>query len=424
VCRCRNALAALLGLGLAACVSIRPAPGIGAALPWSELPGWSDTSLVAAWPALLQSCSKLASRDTQWRAICDDAALFPNPNEDIVRAFFETRFTPHTQHNAEGATDGLITGYYEPLLNGSRTRSERYRYPIYRVPDDLVTIDLGDLYPELRNQRLRGRLQGKRVVPYFDRSQIERDRSPLAGNELLWVDDLVALFFLQIQGSGRVRLPNGEMVHVGYADQNGHPYRAIGRTLIERTGLKPEEVDAPAIRAWLAANPKEVQTILNSNPSYVFFSVRDAALPGPLGALGVPLLAEHAIAVDPAYIPLGVPVWLDTSLPSARSSPAASRAAPASANAAKDRPPPAGVSGSRTPEASERQAGTSPAGGTARVSGDSPYRRLVFAQDTGGAIRGPVRADVFFGYGPLAEERAGRMRQSGRLYVLLPAPRS
>lgn len=368
---CRIVWAALLSFTLGACAVFRPAPGPGPAVTWADVPGWSQSALASAWPALLQSCQKLPARDAQWRAICDDAALFQNPNEAVVRAFFETRFTPRVQIGNDGATDGLITGYYEPLLNGSRTPSPRYRYPIYRVPDDLVTIDLGELYPELRNQRLRGRLQGRRVVPYLERAQIDRERSPLAGNEMLWVDDPVALFFLHIQGSGRVRLPNGDVVYVGYADQNGHPYRAIGRTLIERTGMKPEEVDAPAIRAWLAAHPQEVQAMLNSNPSYVFFAPRDASLAGPLGALGVPLLPERAIAVDPAHIPLGLPVWLDTTLPGS----------------------------------------------------EAPYRQLVFAQDTGGAIRGPVRADVFFGYGAEAEARAGRMRQPGRLYVLAPAAR-
>lgn len=293
----------------------------------------------------------------------------PPPDEAAARAFFETRFEPHLQRAGWFRSSGLITGYYEPLLNGSWTRTERYRYPIYRPPDDLVTVDLGALYPELKNKRVRGRLAGRRVVPYPSRSEIDVQPSPLAGNELLWVDDPVALFFLQIQGSGRVRLPTGEIVPVGYAEQNGHPYTAIGRTLAERTGLKLEEIDAPTIRAWLAANPAEAQAVMNTNASYVFFALRDPSLPGPLGALGTPLLPERAIAVDPVYVPLGLPVWLDTLLP----------------------------------DSSE------------------PYRRLVFAQDTGGAIRGAVRADIFFGHGPQAEAHAGRMRASGRLYVLLPA---
>ncbi|MBI3897527.1 MAG: murein transglycosylase A [Gammaproteobacteria bacterium] len=359
----------LLSLSLASCFHVPPPPGPGPVVAWSELPGWSQATLAPAWPALLQSCLKLPQRDPSWQRLCQDAALLPAPSESAARVFFETHFAAHVQYGAAGETEGLITGYYEPLLNGSRTRSERFRYPLYRAPDDLLTLDLGELYPELRNQRLRGRLVGRRVVPYFSRAEIDNGSAPLAGNELLWVDDPVALFFLQIQGSGRVLLPTGETLHVGYADQNGHPYKAIGRTLIERAGLTPEQVNAPSIRAWLAANPAQAQAVLQSNPSYVFFTVRETDQLGPIGALGVPLLAERAIAVDPAYVPLGAPVWLDTTL----------------------------------------------------ADTAIPYRQLVFAQDTGGAIRGPVRADLFFGHGATAEDGAGRMRQPGRLSVLLPA---
>lgn len=362
----RHALLALIALVLPACTTL--APGPGRAVSWDELPGWRSAALASAWPALLQSCRKLAPADASWRALCDEAAAMPPPDDAAARAFFETRFAAHVQRAGWFRSEGLITGYYEPLLNGSWTRTERYRYPIYRAPDDLVTVDLGALYPELKGKRVRGRLTGRRVVPYHARSEIDADPLPLAGNELLWVDDPVALFFLQIQGSGRVRLPSGDVVAVGYAEQNGHPYTAIGRTLAERTGLKPEAIDAPTIRAWLAANPAQAPTVMNTNASYVFFALRDPGLPGPLGALGVPLFPERAIAVDPAYIPLGLPVWLDTTLPDS----------------------------------------------------EARYRQLVFAQDTGGAIKGPVRADLFFGYGPQAEDLAGRMRASGRLYVLLP----
>lgn len=267
-------------------------------------------------------------------------------------------------------SSALITGYYEPLLHGSWTRTDRYRYPIYRAPDDLLTVDLGSVYPQLRGKHVRARLDGRRVVPYYSRAEINGDGVPLAGDELLWVDDPVALFFLQIQGSGRVQLDSGEIVSVGYAEQNGYPYTAIGRVLVQRTGLEPDQIDLPTIRAWLAAHPDDAQAVMNANASYVFFTLRDPNLPGPLGALGVPLLAQRAIAVDPAYIPLGVPVWLDTELPGS----------------------------------------------------DEPYQRLVFAQDTGGAIKGPLRADLFFGHGPDAEANAGRMREPGRLYVLLPSP--
>jgi membrane-bound lytic murein transglycosylase A len=271
--------------------------------------------------------------------------------------------------NGDGSRDGLITGYYEPLLNGSLTRTDRFRYPLYRRPDNLLTVDLTSLYPELKGRPVRGRLDGKRVIPYLDRAQIARERSPLAGNELLWVDDPVEAYLLQVQGSGRVRLPDGSQVAVGYADQNGHPYRSLGAQLIQRGELRREEVTLPRIREWIAAHPEETEALLNSNPSFVFFRLREAGAEGPVGSLGVPLVAERSIAVDPAYITLGLPVWLNTTLPD----------------------------GSR-------------------------YQRLVVAQDTGGAIKGAVRADVFFGQGDAAGRVAGEMKQTGQLYVLRPRP--
>jgi membrane-bound lytic murein transglycosylase A len=359
---------------LASCVSVPPrAPGIGQPVPWTQLPGWQDDRLAQAWPALQSSCQKMPARDARWGELCADAALFPAPDDDTARAFFETRFVAHEISGAQGAADGLITGYYEPLLRGSLTRTDRFKYPLYGRPDDLVTVDLGGLYPELQGKRYRGRLQSNRVVPYYSRAEISHGKRPPDGAVLAWVDDPVALFFLEIQGSGRIQLPDGKRLHVGYADQNGHPYVAIGRTLVESGALKLEDATLPGIRAWLKANPDKAQAVLNSNPSYVFFTLREPDGPGPVGALNVPLLPERSIAVDPAFIPLGSPVWFDTSL--------------------------AGDAGAR------------------------PYRRLVFAQDTGGAIRGPVRADLFLGFGEHAERAAGALRSRGNLYVLLPAER-
>lgn len=361
-----------LALLLASCVGLPTrAPGVGAPVAWDALPGWVEERPAAAWPALLHTCKRMSARDPRWKELCVDAALFPDPDEDTARAFFETRFQPRAVRNDSGGHDGLITGYYEPLLEGSRAPSERFRYPIYQRPDDLLVVDLGELYPELKDRRLRGRVEGRRVVPYFSRAEIANGAAKrLAGRELVWVDDAVALFFLQIQGSGRVQLPDGSTLYVGYADQNGHPYQAIGKRLIELGALKPEEVNLESIRDWLKAHPVEAQDVLNSNPSYVFFVLRDPTLPGPLGSLQAPLLPERAVAVDPVYIPLGAPVWLDTAL-----------------------------------------------------SDGTSYRRLMFAQDTGGAIKGPVRADVFFGFGAEAERLAGAMKSRGRLYVLVPAVR-
>jgi membrane-bound lytic murein transglycosylase A len=243
-------------------------------------------------------------------------------------------------------------------------------FPLYAPPDDLLTIDLSAVNPDLRNMRLRGRLQGRRVVPYWSRAEIESGVAPVNGKELVWVDDAVEAFFLQIQGSGRVRLGNGEVLRLGYADQNGHPYQSIGRTLIERGELQPGEASMQAIQAWAAANPQRLPELLNQNPSYVFF--RELQLPdpavGPIGALGVPLTPQRSIAVDPRYVPLGAPAFLATTWPAS----------------------------------------------------DLPLYRLMIAQDTGGAIRGPVRADFFWGFGAEAGALAGRMRQQGRMWVLLP----
>jgi membrane-bound lytic murein transglycosylase A len=360
---------------LASCASAPSRiPGVGQPVSWTELPGWREDRLAQAWPALQNSCQKMPARDARWSKLCADAAMLPDSDDDTARAFFETRFVAHEVYGINGAADGLITGYYEPLLQGSLVRNDRFRYPLNRRPDDLVILDLGGLYPELQGKRYRGRLNGNRVVPYYSRAEISAGKHPPDEAVIAWVDDPVALFFLEIQGSGRVRLPDGQMLYVGYADQNGHPYVPIGRTLVESGALTLEEATMPSIRAWLSANPDKAREVLNSNPSYVFFMQRESAGTGPVGALNVPLLPERSIAVDPHFIPLGSPVWFDTTLP-----------------------------------------------------GDSearPYRRLVFAQDTGGAIRGAIRADLFLGFGEKAERVAGTMRQRGKLYVLLPRERT
>jgi membrane-bound lytic murein transglycosylase A len=285
-----------------------------------------------------------------------------------LRTYFETWFTPFKVSDGAGNEQGLLTGYYEPLLRGSRLKQVPYIHPVYAVPGDLVRIELGGLYPELAHHRLRGRLVGNKVVPYHGRAHIEAGQAPLAGQEILWVDDAIALFFLHIQGSGKVALDSGEALRLAYADQNGHPYRAIGKTLVERGALKKEEVSLQSIRAWLERNPESAAQVMQSNPSYVFFEEQPDSADGPKGAQGVALTAGHSIAVDPRSIPLGVPVYIESTWP-------------------------------------QREA---------------PFSRLAIAQDTGGAIRGAVRADLFLGAGTGAEETAGRMRQPLRAWVLLP----
>jgi membrane-bound lytic murein transglycosylase A len=334
---------------------------------WDALPGWTEDRLTEAWSAFLRSCNALKTRPA-WQPVCASAATVDPADEAGIRQFFGGSFTAYAVINADGSDSGTITGYYEPLLKGSRTRSSIYRFPVYGVPDDLLTVDLGEVYPEVKNLRLRGRLDGKRVVPYFPRADIEGGMGGAAGKELLWVDDAVDLFFLQVQGSGRVALDTGETVRVAYADQNGYPYRSIGRVLVERGELILDQASMQGIKGWAARNPERLAELLNQNASYVFFKESPVTADGPNGALGVPLTAGRSLAVDTRAVPLGAPVFLATTFPNST----------------------------------------------------QPLNRLMVAQDTGGAIRGAVRADFYWGFGEEASTQAGRMRQSGRMWVLLP----
>jgi membrane-bound lytic murein transglycosylase A len=293
-----------------------------------------------------------------------------------VRAFFESHFIPYRVADADGRDVGRVTGYYEPLLKGSRERTTQFAVPLYAPPDDLLTVDLADLYPELKDKRVRGRVNGKKVVPYWTRADIEHGATPLSGKSLVYVADPVEAFYFEIQGSGRIEFADGSVIRLGYADQNGHPYRSIARVLIDRGDLPRERASMQGISAWASAHPVETRALLDENPSYVFFrevpspapGSLDAAIDGPIGTLGVPLLAQRTIAVDPRAIPLGAPVFLATTLPLSK----------------------------------------------------TPLERLVMAQDTGGAIRGVVRADYFWGFGPKAGREAGRMLQDGRMWLLWP----
>jgi membrane-bound lytic murein transglycosylase A len=338
------------------------------AAAWRDLPDWRREPLKPALEAFLRGCVALEKVDA-WKTACAAGKALPaSANEADVAAYFEAAFQPHQVVNPDDSTSGMVTGYYEPLLRGSRTRSSRFRYPLYAPPQDMLTIDLGSLHPDLKNRRLRGRIEGNRVVPYLARGDIDRDPSPLGGLEIAWAEDPVEVFFLHIQGSGQVELENGERLRVGYADQNGHPFKSLGRLLIDRGELPAERASMQGIKEWARRNPAKTQEFMNANPSYVFFRELPRNLTGPLGALGVPLTPERSIAVDPRVVPLGSPVYLATTWPNAI----------------------------------------------------DPLQRLVVAQDTGGAIAGAVRVDFFWGFGDAAGALAGRMRQSGRMWVLLP----
>ena len=334
---------------------------------WGALTGWTDDDIVPAWDAFLRSCAVLKNQPL-WQKTCTQADSIRGQDNATLRQFFESRFVPHQVLNSDGSGDGLITGYYEPLLKGSRKQSKRYRFPLYTTPDELLVVDLGEVYPELKNMRLRGRLQGRKVVPYYSRAEIERNPAPLQGKELLWVDDAIDLFFLQIQGSGRVALENGEIVRIGYSDQNGHPYKSVGRLLVERGELPLEKASMQGIKAWGQKNPARLNELLYQNSSFVFFRELPAGVPGPLGSLGVPLTAGRSLAIDPRAVPQGAPVFLATTWPNT----------------------------------------------------DKRLHRLMVAQDTGGAIKGNVRADFFWGFGPEAGDQAGKMKQSGKMWVLMP----
>ncbi len=334
---------------------------------WQDLDGLLQDDVLAAWPAWLQSCTKLVKRQ-QWKTACETALSMKQATNATIIDYFANYFDVYRAQNEDGTISGTITGYYQPLLNGSKTQSTQYPYPLYREPADLITVELADVYPELKFKRIRGKLEGKKLVPYRTRAEIDTKPSPLAGSELFWIDDIIDVFFLQIQGSGVVQLENGEQVQVGYANQNGYPYQSIGRLLVEQGELTLDKASMQGIKNWARNNPDKLQALLNSNPSYVFFRELPAGLPGPLGALNVPITAERSVAIDPKFIPLGAPIFLSTTEPNS----------------------------------------------------NKPLKRLMLAQDTGGAIRGGVRADFFWGVGDAAGARAGSMKQKGEIWVLLP----
>ncbi len=265
---------------------------------------------------------------------------------------------------------GLLTGYYEPVIDGSRVRDAEHRFPIHGVPDDLIVVDLATVNPDVRNMRLRGRLEGRRLVPYWSRAEIEARNSALPAPVIAWTNDPVDLFFLQIQGSGQIRMPSGERMRIGFGEVNGHPYRSLGRYLVERGEMNLDQASMQNIKAWAAANPQKLRDALNANPSYVFFrelkDLKDDE--GPIGAQNVPLSAGYSLAVDRRFVALGTPVYLATNVPLS----------------------------------------------------EERLERLMVAQDTGGAIRGVVRGDFYWGSGPDAGAQAGRMRNQAKMWLLWP----
>jgi membrane-bound lytic murein transglycosylase A len=340
----------------------RTATSTYAKADWKALPNVSDADLQAGFDAWRSACPRLKT-DPTWAPTCAAAANIASAGD--IRQFLQDRLDVYALRAAGNRADGLITGYYEPVYAGSLTRTPAASVPVYGVPTDMVSVQLDELYPELKGKRLRGRVQGRVLRPYDDAATI--NAKGINAPALAWLTHPMDLQFLQIQGSGRIRLDDGRQLRIAYADQNGHPYRPIGRWLVEQGELKKEDVTMDAIRTWANAHPARIPELLASNPSYVFFSKGPDDGNGPRGSLNVPLTAGYSVAVDRTVVPLGSLLWLSTTRPDG-----------------------------------------------------TPVVRPVAAQDTGGAIAGEVRADLFWGTGDAAGKLAGDMKQKGNIWLLWP----
>ena len=335
---------------------------------WSAIESsFESDNVLLTWTAWLRSCSVLKQKDT-WKKVCDLADDIKEPSDENIKNYFKKYFNLYSATNMDGSDTGTITGYYQPILKGSKVKTSHYKVPLYTTPKDLITVDLSDVYPELKSKRLRGKLAGNKLIPYLSRAEIDGQGSPLAGNEIVWVEDPVEAFFLEIQGSGIIQFDNGEAMQIGYADQNGYPFKAIGSTLVQKKEITMAEASMEGIKNWARKNITKLREFLNMNASYIFFRKLPNDLPGPIGALGVSIEAERSVAIDPKFIPLGAPVFLSTTQPNT----------------------------------------------------SEPLERLMVAQDTGGAIRGGVRADFYWGSGDEAGRKAGSMKQQGKIWTLLP----
>jgi membrane-bound lytic murein transglycosylase A len=338
---------------------------------YTDMPGWKTDDVSQVWPAFMASCTVLVRR-AEWKPVCEEARSINAGDSAAVRHFFEQGFLPYKMVADDGNDRGLVTGYYEPLLQGSRKQHGVFQTALHSAPPDLVTLNPASAPPEAKGY-LKTRRVGQKMLPYWTRAELFSS-TLLRGREIVWVDDAVEAFFLQVQGSGRVYLAeSNETIRLAYADHNGHSYKSIGRYLVDKGEMTLSQASAQSIKKWIKDNPARERELFNANPRYVFFreeKVTDPSI-GPRGALNVPLTGERSIAIDPGMVPLGAPVFLATTQPNS----------------------------------------------------NVPLQKLVMAQDTGYAIRGAVRADFFWGYGYEAGERAGSMKQQGEVWVLLPKAR-
>ena len=336
------------------------------ALPWWQ----QDKGSPQAYEAFRRSCDVilkkkpsapmgLGTQASDWQKVCRIAKRHALKNPAYVRRFFQKNFEPYRVTD-NGDPEGLFTGYYESSLNGSLKKTHRYKYPLYKKPPELVMAVDG-------KQKKWGILRWGSIKPYHDRSKIDRGALDGRGLELVWVDDFVEAFFLHVQGSGRIKLPNGKVMRISYAASNGHPFRSIGRYLMENNIMDVKNISMQSIRAWMKRDPKKALWLMHQNPSYVFFrEIKGAA--GPIGCMGVPVMPGRSMAIDKRWLPMGAPLWFDGFHP----------------------------------------------------DNHINERRLMIAQDTGGAIRGVVRGDFFWGFGQSAMEKAGKMRAKGQYYILIP----
>jgi membrane-bound lytic murein transglycosylase A len=351
---------------------------------WSDLDGWANDDHAAAFATFLNSCRGLAgkrqpsSEMTELTAalknVCEHALASVPLDDDGARKFFEDNFRL-LQISKLGETDGFLTGYYEPIIDGSRVPTGEFHVPLFRRPPNLVASGwrkLGDAFPS-KGVKVGRRVGRRKIVPYYTRAEIENGALDGWHLEICWVRSEIDVLFAQIQGSARIRLEDGSILRVNYDSYNGWPYTPIGRVLIDRGIMTKDEVSMQSIRQWMEANSDAAKEVEQQNSSYVFFRITDLSNEDePEGGQGVPLVAGRSIAVDRSLHVYGTPFFIEADLP-----------------------------------ITDDKATT-------------PFRRLVVAQDTGSAIVGPARADIYFGAGDEAARIAGRIKNSGRFFMLLP----
>ncbi len=337
---------------------VKPSTENMKAVSFSEIEGFYKDDLNHALDVFKKDC-KASKRNELFKDVCQKAEF-----ETDGKKFFTLYFQPYKLLDENASDEGLITGYYEPLLYGSLKKTSRYKYPLYKTPKDMYIVDFTSIYPDLKTYKLRGKLVGNKVLPYDSRQEIESNPSKEL-EPIVYVDNKVDVFLLHVQGSGKVLLDTGELINVGYAEQNGRKFKGIGMYMLNKGYITKDELSAQGMKKYLDKNPSKADEVLNQNESYVFFQKSNQ---GATGSLGSPLTAKRNIAVDRSVIPLGMPVFLNTTNPIDK----------------------------------------------------KPINQLMVAADVGGAIKGDIRADFFWGYGEDAFAYAGRMKEKGKMYVLMP----